>query len=82
MRWQQDALGYRELSRPTPVSSYLAVVDFEGYLHLMSQVDGSFVGRERPDGDGARADMLSDGSTLYVFGNSGKLIAYEITAKN
>ena len=34
------------------------------------------------DGDGARADMLSDGNVLYVFGNSGKLIAYEITAKN
>ena len=82
VRWQQDALGYRELSRPTPVSSYLAVVDFEGYLHLMSQVDGTFVARERPDGDGARADMLSDGNVLYVFGNSGKLIAYEITAKN
>ena len=82
VRWQQDALGYRELSRPTPVSSYLAVVDFEGYLHLMSQVDGTFVGRERPDGDGARADMLSDGNVLYVYGNSGKLIAYEITADN
>jgi len=82
VRWQQDALGYRGLSRPTPVSSYLAVVDFEGYLHLISQVDGSFVGRERPDGDGARADMLSDGNVLYVFGNSGKLIAYEIAAKN
>ena len=82
VRWQQDALGYRGLSRPTPVSSYLAVVDFEGYLHLISQVDGSFVGRERPDGDGARADMLSDGNVLYVFSNSGKLIAYEIAAKN
>jgi outer membrane protein assembly factor BamB len=81
VRWQQDALGYRELSRPTPVSSYLAVVDFEGYLHLLSQVDGSFVGRERPDSDGARADMLSDGNVLYVFGNSGKLIAYEISPK-
>ena len=82
VRWQQDALGYRELSRPTPVNSYVAVADFEGYVHLMSQVDGSFVGRVKVDGDGARANMLTDGNTLYVFGNSGKLIAYEITAKN
>ena len=82
VRWQQDALGYRELSRPTPVNSYVAVADFEGYVHLMSQVDGSFVGRVKVDGDGARANMLTDGNTLYVFGNSGKLIAYEITAKS
>ena len=82
VRWTQDALGYRELSRPTPVSSYVAVADFAGYVHLVSQVDGTFVGRVKVDGDGSRADMLSDGNVLYVFGNSGKLVAYEITAKN
>jgi outer membrane protein assembly factor BamB len=80
-RWSQSALGYRELSRPTPVSSYLAVADFEGYVHLLSQIDGEFVGRVKVDGDGARADMLSDGNILYVYGNSGKLVAYKITAK-
>jgi outer membrane protein assembly factor BamB len=82
LRWTQGALAYRELSRPTPVSSYVAVADFEGYVHIMSQVDGQFVGRVRADSDGARADMSSDGSVLYVFGNGGELIAYEITAKN
>ena len=82
VRWTQDALGYRELSRPTPVSSYVAVADFAGYVHLVSQVDGTFVGRVKVDGDGSRADMLSDGNVLYVFGNSGKLVAYEITSKN
>ena len=81
VRWTQDALGYRGLSRPTPVSSYVAVGDFEGYIHLVSQVDGTFAGRVKADGDGVRADMLSDGNVLYVFGNSGKLVAYEITAR-
>jgi outer membrane protein assembly factor BamB len=79
--WKQDALAYRELSRPTPVSSYVAVTDFEGYLHVLSQVDGEFVGRVRVDDDGARADMLSSDNVLYVFGNSGELVAYEITAR-
>ena len=55
LRWQQDALSFRELSRPTPVSSYVAVTDFEGVLHLVSQVDGEFVGRTKVGGDGARA---------------------------
>lgn len=81
LRWQQDALGYRELSRPTPVSSYVAVADFEGIVHLVSQVDGEFAGRVKAGGGGARADMLTDGNLLYVFTNDGKLIAYEITAK-
>lgn len=82
IRWFQDALGYRELSRPTPVSSYVAVADFEGYVHLLSQVDGEIVGRVKVDGDGARADMRSEGNLLYVFGDSGKLIAYEVSARN
>lgn len=81
LRWQQGALAYRELSRPTPVSSYVAVTDFEGVLHLVSQVDGGFVGRTSVGGDGARADMIADGNRLYVFTNSGKLIAYEISAR-
>lgn len=81
LRWQQGDLSYRRLSRPVPVSSYVAVTDLEGILHLVSQVDGEFVGREKVDGDGVRADMLSDGNKLYVFGNSGKLVAYEVTAR-
>jgi outer membrane protein assembly factor BamB len=48
IRWQQEALAWRGLSRPVPVSSYLAVEDFEGYLHFLSQVDGEFVARLRP----------------------------------
>jgi outer membrane protein assembly factor BamB len=82
IRWQNIDLGYRGLSRPTPVSSYVAVADFEGYVHLLSQVDGQIVGRTRADSDGARADMLSKGNRLFVFGNSGSLIAYDIQAKD
>lgn len=79
VRWTQGDLGYRELSRPTPVNSYVAVVDFEGVVHLISQVDGSFAGRVEVDSDGARADMVSDGNVLYVYDNGGTLSAFEIT---
>lgn len=80
-RWSQEALGWRGLGRPVPVSSYLAVPDFEGFVHILSQVDGRFVARVKSDGKGVRADMLSEGNILYVFGNSGKLIAYELSSK-
>jgi outer membrane protein assembly factor BamB len=82
IRWQQEALAWRGLSRPVPVSSYLAVADFKGYLHFLSQVDGEFVARLRPDGDGVRADMIDDGTVLYVYTNSGKLIAYDLAARD
>ena len=55
VRWQNIELGYRQLSRPTPVNSYVATVDFDGYLHLLSQVDGQIVGRTKIGGDAARA---------------------------
>ncbi|MFU8765101.1 MAG: outer membrane protein assembly factor BamB [Haliea sp.] len=79
-RWSQDALAWRGLGRPVTVSSYVAVPDFEGHVHILSQVDGSIVGRFRADSKGVNADMLNDGNVLYVFGNGGKLNAYELSA--
>ncbi|MDE1167196.1 MAG: outer membrane protein assembly factor BamB [Pseudomonas sp.] len=76
--WSNDSLARRQLSAPEVFSSYVAVGDFEGYLHLLSQVDGRFVGREKIDGDGLRARPLVDGNMIYVFGNSGKLEALSI----
>ncbi|WP_263142543.1 outer membrane protein assembly factor BamB [Pseudomonas alcaligenes] len=76
--WSNDALARRQLSAPEVFSSYVAFGDFEGYLHLVSQVDGRFVGRERIDSDGLRARPLAVGDMLYVFGNSGKLVALKI----
>ncbi|MDF2488484.1 MAG: Beta-barrel assembly machine subunit BamB [Pseudomonas sp.] len=73
--WSNDQLARRQLSAPEVFSSYVAVGDLEGYLHLLSQVDGRFVGRERIDSDGLRARPLVVGDTIYVFGNSGKLEA-------
>lgn len=82
VRWQNIELGFRELSRPTPVNSYVAVVDFEGYLHLLSQVDGEIVGRTKVDSSGARADMIARGNRLFVYANDGALKAYDVEARN
>lgn len=76
--WSNDALARRQLSAPAVFSSYVAVGDLEGYLHLLSQVDGRFVGRERIDSDGLRARPLVVGDWLYAYGNGGKLVALTI----
>ena len=76
--WSNDALQRRMLSSPVVFSSYVAVGDLEGYLHLLSQVDGRFVGRTKVDGKGLRARPLVDGDWIYAYGNSGKLVAMKL----
>lgn len=76
--WSNDTLARRQLSAPAVFSSYVAFGDFEGYLHLVSQVDGHFVAREQIDSDGVRVRPLVVGDWMYVFGNSGDLVALTI----
>ncbi len=80
VRWEQGDLTYRRLSAPKTIKGYVAVGDFEGYVHLLSQLDGSIVGRTQVDGDGIRANMLSEDDVLYVYGNSGKLTALRVSS--
>ena len=76
--WENSDLKYREVSAPRAIGNYVAVADFEGYVHLISQIDGHIAGRIRADSDGVRASMLSANGLLYVYGNSGKLTAYRL----
>ena len=76
--WTNEDLENRALTGPRTVGNYIAVADFEGYLHVISQIDGRIVGRSRVDNDGVRANILADGGRLYVFGNSGALMALAI----
>ena len=76
--WGNESLDLRGVTAPTTYSNYLVVADFEGYVHLLSQIDGRIVGRVRADNDGVRARPLAVGNTLYVYGNSGRLTAYSL----
>jgi outer membrane protein assembly factor BamB len=78
IRWDMASLSHRQLTAPSVVSSFIAVADYEGYVHLLSQVDGHLVGRVRTDADGVRASLLADGDRLYVYGNSGEVWALQL----
>ena len=78
--WTQDALQRRKLTSPVAFSNYVVVGDSEGYLHVLAQSDGRFVGRKKLDGKGLRSDMVVEDGTLYVLGNSGSLFALTIKA--
>ena len=76
--WTNEDLANRLLTGPKTVGNYIFVADFEGYLHAISQIDGRIVGRTRVDDDGVRANILAAAGRLYVFGNSGTLMALAI----
>jgi len=76
--WENDDLRLRRLTAPRALGNYVAVGDFEGYLHLLSQIDGHFVSRVRVDRSGIRGNIVADNNTFYVFGNGGTLSAYSI----
>jgi outer membrane protein assembly factor BamB len=76
--WEIDALKHRDITAPVGTGSFIAVGDFEGYLHLVAQSDGRFVGRRKVDGDGLLSPVVVDGNRLFVLGNSGRLSVFEI----
>jgi outer membrane protein assembly factor BamB len=76
--WKNEDLLYRDLTTPIPLGSHLIVGDFEGYMHLLAQSDGRFVGRVRVDGDGVSSPAIVDGSRVYIQGNSGRLTALQL----
>jgi len=72
--WKQEALAERHVGGPQLVGNFVGVVDVEGYLHLLSRTDGTYVGRLATDGRPATAQpsvvagsglWLSDAGTLY-----------------
>jgi outer membrane protein assembly factor BamB len=76
--WRNEELDLREVTAPTVVNNYIAVADFEGYVHLLSQIDGRIVGRTEVDGEGVRARLVARSNTLFAYGNSGRLTALAI----
>jgi outer membrane protein assembly factor BamB len=53
--WKQELLAPRKIGGPQMVGDYVGAVDAEGYLHLLSPINGAYVGRLATDGKGATA---------------------------
>nr|VFK51774.1 MAG: Beta-barrel assembly machine subunit BamB [Candidatus Kentron sp. TUN]VFK54581.1 MAG: Beta-barrel assembly machine subunit BamB [Candidatus Kentron sp. TUN]VFK57613.1 MAG: Beta-barrel assembly machine subunit BamB [Candidatus Kentron sp. TUN] len=84
-QWHQTGLEHRRLTapvgfRPMGLGNYVAVGDFEGYLHILNADDGHFMARVRADKEGIAAQPIitRDTDTLYVYGNGGILTAFRI----
>jgi outer membrane protein assembly factor BamB len=74
--WKQDKLFGRALTRPLAQGRYVIVGDFQGYVHLLSRDDGSFVGRIATDGSAiAAAPIALDLTSFLVQTRAGGVFA-------
>ena len=76
--WTNTDLLRRGLTPPLVMGDYVMVADSEGFLHALSQADGSIVGRVKVDGDGVAVGMVTDGTTLFVQDRADDLTAYQL----
>lgn len=77
--WRVTGLEGRWLTAPVFADGRLAVGDNEGYLHLLSALEGKMVGRTRADRSGISVPVIADGRTLHVLTNKGRLNTLEIS---
>ena len=77
--WKQDKLALRQPSGPQLVGDFVAVVDIEGYLHVIDRNDGSLVGRLATDGSAATAQPAASGANVVWQSMRGTV--YAVSAK-
>jgi outer membrane protein assembly factor BamB len=77
--WKQDKLRDRKLSSPVAVGDkYVAVGDYQGYVHLIQADDGAFAARAATDGSTIKGIMLPLKSGLVVQTANGGVYALRI----
>jgi len=78
--WKQEALAARRIGGPQVIGKdLLGVIDVEGYLHLLSRADGSYVGRLATDGTPATGQPARRGESIVWQSTGGNV--YSVSAK-
>lgn len=80
--WKQDALAHRWLTTPVIYGDYLAVGDYDGYLHILSRQDGATAARFHAGDEAIRAAPLVVGAHVVVVSTDGEIAAYALNAAN
>ncbi len=73
--WRNEKLSYRRLSSPVSIGHAVAVGDYQGYIHFLSQEDGAFVARVATDGSQVLGTPVIAGSTAIFQTQAGTLVA-------
>ena len=77
--WKQDKLAGRALTRSLAFGRYVVVGDYQGYVHVLSRDDGSFMGRIATDGSAiAAAPVALDLNSFLVQTRNGGVFALTV----
>ncbi|MBM3114840.1 outer membrane protein assembly factor BamB [Jeongeupia naejangsanensis] len=76
--WKQDKLVARSVGSPEMLGDYVAVADYEGYVHLLKSDDGSLVGQLATDGSRIAAEPVVFDNKLIVQSQSGDVFALTV----
>lgn len=79
--WKQDKLRKRRLSAPLAFSRYVAVGDFQGYVHLLDSETGAFAARIGTDGSPIIAAPIALPQGLIVQTANGGVYAFKIDSR-
>lgn len=75
--WRQDKLARRQVTAPLAFDKWVVVADGEGYVHVLSAEDGSFVARAKVDG-AVRTPPVDIGPGFAVQTVRGTVIAFRV----
>ena len=73
--WKQDLLKDRRIGGPQIAGDFVAVVDVEGYVHLIDRNDGRLAGRMATDGSPATSQPAAEGGNAVFLSTNGTLYA-------
>lgn len=76
--WKNDQLFMRDTTAPAVLRDFVAVGDYEGYVHGLSREDGSYVARIKLDGGAIKAAPIQLEDGLLVQTSSGGLYSLVI----
>jgi outer membrane protein assembly factor BamB len=77
--WKQEALRNRRLSPPAVLGDFVAVADFQGYVHFFDRETGALAGRTHPLSARVSAEPVVSGDTLFMLDAEGHVAALRAT---
>ncbi len=75
--WRQDKLARRAVTAPLALGAWVVVADGEGYVHVLSSEDGSFVARAKVD-SGVHSAPVDIGPGFAVETTKGNVVAFRL----
>jgi hypothetical protein len=74
--WSQNVLLHRGLSAPAVQDAYIAVADFQGYVHWFDKASGTLVARESSGKVRVTNAPIAAGNMVLVLNDEGRISAF------